>query len=91
MKQRYHLFVSGKVQKVGFRLRTKIRAKRYNLKGWIRNLKDGRVEIVVEGEEKNLKKLLNWIRSNPVFTQIKEIEIKKEEPKDEFNNFEIKH
>ena len=50
-----HIFYSGKVQGVGFRYTTEAVALNLGLKGWVRNLADGRVEIVVEGKEETIK------------------------------------
>ncbi len=47
---KYHLLFSGTVQGVGFRYTSQMLARRWNLSGWVRNLRDGRVEMFVEGE-----------------------------------------
>ncbi len=87
----YHIFVSGKVQGVGFRFRTRIKAKQLNLTGWVKNLTDGRVEIIVQGKKEDLDKLLEWIKSQPAFSKIKKTVFFQEPIKEEFNDFLIKY
>ena len=59
--RRVHLFVSGRVQRVSFRWHTQEQARRYNLSGWVRNLDDGRVEVMAEGAEDGLRALVEWV------------------------------
>ncbi len=61
-KLRLHAFISGRVQGVFFRVYTKEKALMLGLTGWVRNLRDGRVEVVAEGNEDNLRKLLQWLQ-----------------------------
>jgi acylphosphatase len=56
-KIRAHLFILGKVQGVYFRHNTRIIANRFGVKGWVRNLEDGQVEAVLEGDEINVNAL----------------------------------
>ena len=62
MKKGVHVFFSGMVQGVCFRFISRDIAKRYRLKGWVRNLFDGRVELLAEGEEKDLNSFLSAIK-----------------------------
>jgi len=55
MKIRAHIVVSGRVQGIFFRSETRHEAKKHDVKGWVRNLRNGRVEAVFEGEEKAVK------------------------------------
>lgn len=57
--QRYHLFFTGKVQGVYFRATSQKYARELDLTGWVRNLRDGRVEMQVQGSPPQLKKLLD--------------------------------
>jgi len=57
MKVRAHIIVSGRVQGIFFRSETKHKAKKHGVEGWVRNLRDGGVEAVFEGEEKTVKTL----------------------------------
>ncbi len=90
-KTRVHIFVSGRVQGVFFRASTKKKAKKFGLTGWVGNLFDGRVEIVIEGEKSKTNKIIEWLKKGPFLAKVKNIEIKNEEYKDEFNNFEIRY
>ena len=56
-----HAYVGGRVQGVGFRQATREEADRLELDGWVRNLDDGRVEVVWEGEEDRAKALERWL------------------------------
>lgn len=60
-----HGFVSGKVQGVIFRQCTQDEAERLDLNGWVRNLADGRVEVLVEGEESAVRELEVWLGHGP--------------------------
>ena len=86
---RAHVFVSGLVQGVFFRMHTKRMADTLNIKGWVRNLPDGRVEAVFEGPEENVKKLIEWCRKGPNGAIVKSVETHFEEYKGEFKNFRI--
>ncbi len=57
-----HLLVSGRVQGVGFRYLSREAALDAGLSGWVRNLYDGRVEILAEGEPAQLERLESWLR-----------------------------
>ncbi len=60
-----HIIVKGRVQGVFFRKYTKQKAKELNIKGWVRNLPDDRVEIMAQGDEKNLQQFLEWCKRGP--------------------------
>ena len=66
-------------------------AKRLKLVGWVMNQDDGTVEIMAEGEEENLKKLIKWCYNGPVLARIDKIDVKWSEPTGQFNDFEIKY
>lgn len=70
---RLHAFVSGKVQGVFYRASTEEQAKRLGLNGWVRNLTDGRVELVAVGDEDKLKQLLDWCYKGPENASVKDI------------------
>jgi acylphosphatase len=64
-KMRAHLFVEGRVQGVFFRACTQEEAQERKLTGWVKNLYDGRVEAVFEGEEKDVQSMIEWCHSGP--------------------------
>ena len=86
---RAHVFISGKVQGVFFRAHTRDEALKRDLKGWVRNLPDGRVEAVFEGEEENVKSMIEWCRQGPPLARVKNVEVKWEEYRGEFDTFSI--
>lgn len=91
MKKRVHVFISGLVQGVFFRQNTKEKALEVGLKGWVKNLQDGRVEAVFEGEEEKIEEMIEWLKEGPILAKVEKIE-KIEEPfRGEFKNFEIKY
>jgi acylphosphatase len=91
MKVRCHIFVSGKVQGVFFRQNTLEKAKTLGLKGWVRNTQDGRVEAIFEGEKEKVKKILEWVKSGPPLARVENVEIRFEDFKGEFDDFEIRY
>jgi acylphosphatase len=86
--KRAHVFYSGRVQGVGFRFTAASIADDLGLSGWIRNLSDGRVESVCEGEEKKVKKFLDSI-AGEFNRYIINADINWEPPAKEFKNFNI--
>ncbi len=89
MNLRAHIFVSGKVQGVFFRSNTRNKALELSLKGWVRNLEDGRVEAVFEGEKENVGRMMEWVRKGPEYARVVDIEIIPEEYKGEFDGFAV--
>ena len=90
MKQRrVHLLVSGKVQGVFFRQALKVVAKKNNVLGWVRNLKDGRVEAILEGDNKSINSVVEWTRIGPANSCVDDIEVSNEEFKNEFSTFDV--
>ncbi len=90
MDTRVHIFISGKVQGVFFRSSTKSKAEELGLTGWVRNLADGRVEAVFEGEEGNVEKMVQWCRKGPQYARVEDVEAISEEYKGEFNSFTLR-
>ena len=88
-QQRVHLLVSGKVQGVFFRQALKVVAKKNNVSGWVRNLKDKRVEVVLEGDNKSINSVIAWARIGPANSRVDDIEVTNEGFKNEFLTFEV--
>lgn len=88
-KVRAHLYISGRVQGVFFRDHTRRMALSLGIKGFVRNLWDGRVEIVVEGEEESVKELINWCHKGPPLAKVEKVEIEYEPYFGEFDGFKI--
>jgi acylphosphatase len=91
MKIRAHIFIEGKVQGVFFRARATERAVRLDVTGWIRNLPNGKVEGIFEGEEENVDKLIDFCRVGPSTAEVKKIDVEKSTYTDEFDDFRIKY
>ena len=89
--KRAHIWVSGRVQGVYYRATTVEVARRLRLKGWVRNLPDGRVEIVAEGPEDALKALIDWCWEGPPLARVEDVEVVWEEPTGEFEGFSIRY
>jgi len=88
-KVRAHLLISGRVQGVAFRYYAQDVAQTLGVKGWIRNCWDGKVEIVVEGEEEKVKKLISWCYEGPGSAIVEKVDIKWEKYRGEFSTFGI--
>ncbi len=88
--KRIHVYYSGRVQGVGFRYTAVDVGEALGLVGWVRNLRDGRVEVVCEGEEEKLKSFLEEIANGPLKYYIKDADILWEGATGEFRNFDIR-
>jgi len=91
MMIRAHVFIYGRVQGVFCRSETMHEAKKRHVRGWIRNLPDGRVEAVVEGEENNVKELLEFCKCGPPGAAVRKVEVSWEPYTGEFSDFEIRY
>jgi acylphosphatase len=87
---RTHIIVEGRVQGVGFRANTRRVASQLGLNGWARNLRDGRVEIVVEGDPELVERLIQWCQRGPTSAYVSKITTEKTEATGEFNRFTVK-
>lgn len=68
-----HYFVAGRVQGVGFRNFVLVKAKEIGLCGWVRNVSDGRVEVLAEGSQEQLSKLEDCLWQGPKWSSVKEV------------------
>jgi acylphosphatase len=78
--RRVHVFISGDVQGVGFRWFCREEALRRRLAGFVRNLADGRVEAVFEGESAPVDSMVEWCRSGPNFARVEAVDVREEQP-----------
>jgi acylphosphatase len=88
-KIRIHLFVSGKVQGVYFRHNTRIVAIKFGVKGWVRNVEDGQVEAVLEGDEVSVNAVLEWCHTGPPNAVVDDVKVEYEGYRGEFLDFSI--
>lgn len=91
MRARVHVWISGEVQGVFFRSSIRSQAALRQLKGWVKNLMDGRVEAVFEGDKENVDDVLVFCREGPPGSKIDNLEVKWEKPTSSFKEFEIKY
>lgn len=89
MKERLHVKIEGTVQGVFFREKAKEKANELELTGWIKNNPDGTVEAVFEGEEKNLRSMLNFCREGPTDAVVETVEEEWEDATEEYYSFDI--
>lgn len=89
MVHRLHAIVRGRVQGVGFRYYVFESARRHRLTGWVRNLPDGRVEILAEGPEETLTELLTDINRGPILSHVEDIQLDWRDAPQEFAKFDI--
>ena len=87
--QRVRLYVKGKVQGVFFRQALKVMATKNNVHGWVKNLKDGRVESILEGEDVNVSSIVEWAHVGPANARVEDVEIKNEKFTGEFTKFDV--
>jgi acylphosphatase len=88
-RQRLHIFYSGRVQGVGFRFTAKMLARGFEVTGVVRNLADGRVELVAEGERAELEAFRQSIQDSELGPFIRHEDASWAEAKNEFRGFEI--
>ena len=87
--RRLTAIVRGRVQGVGYRMFVLEHAQRLGLRGYVRNLPDGEVEVIAEGNEDALQTLLNHLRQGPFGAIVREVETYWSEPTGEFARFFI--
>lgn len=88
---RAHVYVSGYVQGVFFRDRTRRRANSLGLAGWVRNLPDGRVEAVFEGEEEPVNRMLEFMREGPPRAQVADVDVEYDDYTGEYDGFSVRY
>lgn len=89
VKARAHVFIRGRVQGVFFRSETRRKARGSNVTGWIRNLRDRRVEAVFEGEKDDVQKLVDFCKEGPTGAKVASIEVVWETYTGAFEDFRI--
>ena len=90
MKKSVRLYIEGTVQGVFFRGFVKENAERHNLKGFVRNLDDGRVEIFLEGDNVDVDKMVEVVKKGPKHASIQKVDVKPERFQD-FKTFKVLH
>ena len=90
-RERVSNIYAGRVQGVGFRYSVRMCATGFEVTGWVRNLEDGRVELVAEGARAELDEFLEAIRQSEVGRFVRQEQTQFSEAKNEFRGFEITH
>lgn len=90
MKKQVEIKVYGRVQGIGFRASCRFFARKLGLLGYVKNLEDGSVLIVAEGEKEDLEKLIRWAKEEPFLAKVEKIDIRFKEPEEIFEDFEIR-
>ena len=88
-RERLHIFYSGRVQGVGFRYTTKVPACGFEVTGTVRNLLDGRVEMIAEGERTELEEFRRALQDSEVGRFVRQEEVVWSAAENEFRGFEI--
>ena len=88
-KVRVHIFISGKVQGVFFRQALKVISIKNSVYGSVRNLDDGRVEAILEGDENKIRNVVEWCHTGPANSRVERVEVKNEKPTELFSSFEV--
>ena len=90
-KIRARVRIAGKVQGVYFRQNTRIVANRHRVTGWVKNLKDGRVEAVLEGNEMDVSEVIELFYAGPPKAIVDDVQIKYEPYIGEFQEFKVNY
>lgn len=88
---RFRVRITGRVQGVNFRAFTVEHALRMGLKGYVRNLPDGSVEAVIEGDAQKVKGLIEVLRKGPPAAYVQHVDIQEEKPTGEFVDFRVRY
>lgn len=84
-----HVFISGFVQGIGFRHFIKSKAQELKLTGWVKNLPDGRVEVLFQGPEEKIEKAIKECDKGPFLSEVKDIVVDWENSKVVYKDFKI--
>ena len=87
---RFRAIVKGRVQGVSFRYYTLEKARELGVLGFVRNRWDGTVEIVAEGQDSSLRRLVTWLYAGPRWARVANVEVTWEDPIGEFKQFEVR-
>ncbi|MFB6204385.1 MAG: acylphosphatase [Candidatus Nanohaloarchaea archaeon] len=87
--ERVHVYISGNVQGVTFRASTREKARRNGVQGWVKNLPDGRVEAVFEGEKDDIQDMLDFCREGPRPARVEDVDVEEETPEG-LTGFEVR-
>ena len=85
-----HAWVTGRVQGVWYRQSTKEQAEFHGVNGWVRNLPDGRVEVMLVGEANAVRQLEAWLSVGPELARVADVEVQAVPSPESFESFEVR-
>ncbi len=88
---RAHVYVSGRVQGVYFRGHTQEQAHKHGVRGWVRNLPDGRVEAVFEGDRNSVQGMIEWCHQGPPSARVDDVHVAWEAATGQEQSFEARY
>lgn len=88
---RAHVLISGHVQGVFYRSSTQRQANICGVKGWVRNLPDGRVEALLEGDQAAIERLIAWCRIGPDNAYVTDVDVRYDAFRGEFTGFSVRY
>jgi acylphosphatase len=88
---RAHLVIHGLVQGVYFRASTRDEAVRLGVGGWVKNLPEGSVEALFEGEKKKVEEIVGWCYKGPPGAHVEKVDLRWETYKGEFRQFDVRY
>lgn len=86
---RANLQISGRVQGVWYRASTREIAVKHSVNGWVRNLPDGRVEALLEGDKESVQKVIDWCHQGPPGANVTEVNVTWAKASGEFRTFTV--
>lgn len=86
----YHLLISGRVQGVGYRASACDKGQQLGINGWVKNMPDGRVEMIIEGEQLKLEQMIAWAKQGPRFADVSHIDISEQSVTGKLSEFQIR-
>ena len=90
-KRRVRVWITGRVQRVFFRAYTRDAARSAGVNGWVRNMPDGRVEAIFEGNDEEVESIITWCHAGSPMSRVDRVEVREEVYSGEFDNFTISY
>ncbi len=88
---RVRLIIEGRVQGVFFRASTRATAVSLGIVGWVRNLPDGSVEVMAEGDSGSVEELIDWCHHGPPGAFVTAVHLERQTATGEFNSFDLRY
>jgi acylphosphatase len=89
-RERARVYVSGKVQGVFFRDATREKAEQLGLAGWVRNIPDGRVEMLLDGPSDKVREMVRWCKEGPSHADVEDVDTEFEASAGDLEGFEVR-